>query len=325
MGRAIRGSWLAAAALLAVGAGCGGAFAGARAAPGAAEPAPPPRPAGRAQVRPTAAFELDRPGWWRAEVEVQASADEAPREASERALALARRTVVEAAAGVSVRSGVLSFESLRGSDSSQLAQALTLVRSEAFIVDERSSPPAIAPAAEGGGYRLGLALEARVVDRRKSSDPGFEVELRVGSGDGRRLVEGDRVELSVRSTRDARVYLVCIHEGGATLLVPNEHLPEARAGAGEWLAFPGPALAARGVEVRAMLPAGRRSAIETLVAVAVKGDRGIRGLRPAAGGVFREEEARSAGRLLGDVLGPLAALDPSEWAWDHLAYEVVGR
>lgn len=265
----------------------------------------------------------DRPGWVRVHVTTVAPDDEAPTRARARAMARARAAACEFVSGVTVRSGVLSFEAVRDEDSAQLIESLTAVFSEAVVVDERVESERIASLAGGGGFRVEMVLLARVVDRRgPGSDPGFQVEVRLPR---ETFLDGDDLEVEVRSTRDTRLYVLSIYKKGAVLLLPNEYVPDAVARAGEWVKFPGPALRERGVRVQARLPEGAKSSPESLVVIALRGDRGRSVLRPRAGEVFREAEASGAGRLLYDLLAPLADLPPSEWAMGQVGYVIWSR
>jgi hypothetical protein len=225
-------------------------------------------------------------------------------------------------AGVTVKTGVFSFEEARGADSGQLAQVLTWVRAEAVLVDEKVVAEDWQVVEGGGGYRLGLTLRGRVVDRRQRTDSDFEVTVRL---DRDRLFEGEFATATMQSTRAVRLYLLGLSELGAVVLVPNAWQPDTRVPAGRVLVFPGDELSARGVRLQARLPEGRREARETLLVLALRGDRDLPVLRPSGDRVFREEDSRNVGRLLGDLLGPLADLPPDEWAMDAVTYEVVGR
>ena len=81
-----------------------------------------------------------------------------------------------------------------------------------------------------------VAMRARVLDRSKTSDPGFQIQVQL---DRDRFLAGEDVSLSVRASRDSRIYVLGITEGGAAVLLPNKWFPDTRADAGEWLRFPG--------------------------------------------------------------------------------------
>jgi hypothetical protein len=100
---------------------------------------------------------------------------------------------------------------------------------------------------------------------------------------------------------------------------------DTRAQAGEWLRFPDAELKQRGVRLVAQVPDGQRSAKEALVVVALRGDRSLDGLIPASGKVFRDSDAQGAGRLLAELLAPLAELPSDAWAFDQVVYEVLAR
>jgi len=261
-------------------------------------------------------------GWVETRASVLAPSDQAPSEARERALAKARRRSVEAVAGITVTSGFLSFKALRDQEASDLVQSLNFVRSEAVIVDERVMDQRMVPIADDNGYLMEVVLRARVVDRRRGTDPGFFVKADLGR---ERFLDGEEVTLTVRSTRAARIYVVQVNSGGATLLLPNTWLSDTRVQAGEVLRFPGPRLRARGIRVLAQARAGGRPSLECLVVVALRGDREFPGLHPSGGRVFRQEDAEGAGRLVGALLGPLADVPVADWAIYQVPYEVIER
>ena len=264
---------------------------------------------------------LQRKGWVEVSAEVVASESESPAAARERAMAQARRAAVESVAGIRIRSSLVSFEGLRGANASSLVQSLTASRADAMVLDERLLGTQMKPM-HGGGYSLRVVMRARVLDRSKTSDPGFQIQVQL---DRERFLAGEDVALSVRASRDSRIYVLGITEDGAAVLLPNKWLKDTRAGAGEWLRFPDGELKARGVRLVAQVPEGQDSATEALVVVALRGDRTLAGLMPATGKIFRDTDAQGAGGLLADMLLPLSELPPDSWAFDQLVYEVYAR
>jgi hypothetical protein len=264
---------------------------------------------------------LRRKGWVEVSAEVVASESESPAQARDRALAEARRAAVESVAGIRIRSSLLSFEGVRGADASSLVQSLTASRADAMVLDEKLVGTQMIPMA-GGGYRMKVVLRARVLDRSKTSDPGFQIQVQL---DRERFLAGEDVALSVRSSRASRIYVLGITGDGAAVLLPNKWLQDTRAGAGEWIRFPDSDLRERGVRLVAQVPEGQDSATEALVVVALRGDRTLEGLLPLSGQSFRASDAQGAGGLLADLLTPLSELPPDSWAFDQLVYEVYAR
>jgi hypothetical protein len=260
-------------------------------------------------------------GWVEVTAEVVASESESPAQARERASAAARRAAVESVAGIRIRSSLVSFEGVRGADASSLVQTLTASRADALVLDEKLVGTQMIPIA-GGGYRMRVVLRARVLDRSKSSDPGFQIQVQL---DRARFLAGEDVDLSVRTSRDSRIYVLGITEDGAAVLVPNRWLPDTRTDAGEWLRFPGTELRERGVRLVAQVPEGKESATEALVVVALRGGQRLDNLMPAAGKSFRDSDAQGAGGLLAELLTPLSDLPPDSWAFDQVVYEVYSR
>jgi hypothetical protein len=266
---------------------------------------------------------LARQGWVEVSAEVVASESEAPAAARERALADARRAAVEAVAGIRVQSSLVSFEGVRGADASSLVQTLTASRADALVLDEKLVGTQLIPLPQTQrGYRLRVLMRARVLDRSRATDPGFQIEVQL---DRERFLAGEDVALSVRASRDSRIYVLGISENGAALLLPNQWLPDTRADAGEWLRFPGRDLRERGVRLTAQVPDGRKSATEALVVVALRGDRTLQGLAPSSGRAFRDSDAQGAGVLLAELLTPLSELPPDSWAFDQVVYEIYAR
>ncbi len=271
---------------------------------------------GAAQVR-----KLSKRGWVEASVEVVASENESPAEARGRAMAEARRAAVESVAGIRIRSSLISYEGVRGADASSLVQSLTASRADALVLDEKLIGTQMKPIA-GGGYRMRVVLQARVLDRSKTSDPGFRIQVEL---DRERFLAGEDVALSVRSSRDARIYVLGITQDSAAVLLPNKWLADTSAGAGEWIRFPGGDLRERGVRLVAQVPAGSDSSTEALVAVALRGGHTLESLMPVGGDAFRQSDAQGAGGLLADLLTPLSELPPDSWAFDQVVYEVYSR
>jgi len=294
----------------------------------ASEPAPEVAPAAAQLAQPAepgslapAVRKLRRKGWVEVTTEVVASESESPAEARERALAAARRAAVESVAGIRVSSSLVSWEGVRGADASSLVQTLTASRADALVLDEQLVGVRMLPLA-AGGYRMLVVLRARVLDRSQRSDPGFRIQVEL---DRERFLAGEDVDLSVRTSRDSRIYVLGITESGAAVLLPNRWLPDTQTGAGEWLRFPGDDLRQRGVRLVAQVPEGKQSATEALVVVALRGDRSLDNLLPAAGRSFRDSDAQGAGGLLAELLTPLSELPPDSWAFDQVVYEVYSR
>ncbi len=300
--------------------GCSGPQAPAARAPAVTESGVPRIPSTAVSMTPRV-LKLKRPGWVEVSASVLASETEAPAQARERALAMARRAAIEFVAGVRVRSSLVSFEGMRGADASSLVQSLTVSRADALVLDEELRSSRLSPV-PGGGYRVTVVMRARVLDRSKGSDPDFRIQIELGR---ERFLAGEEVSLAVRASRKSRIYVLGISEEGASVLLPNRWLMDTRARAGEWLRFPDAELRERGVRLVAQVPDGRRSAKEALVVVALRGERTLDGLIPASGKVFRDSDADGAGGLLAELLTPLSELPSDAWAFEQVVYEVLAR
>ena len=174
----------------------------------------------------------------------------------------------------------------------------------------------------GGGYRMHVVMQARVLDRSETNDPGFQLQVQL---DRERFLSGEEVALSVRASRDAHIYVLGITEDSAAVLLPNKWLADTEAEAGQWIHFPDTDLRERGVRLVAQVPDGQDSATEALVAVALRGGYTLENLMPARGDAFRASDASGAGQLLADLLTPLSELPPDSWAFDQIVYEVYAR
>jgi len=261
---------------------------------------------------------LRKRGWVEVEAVVLASDDEAPSAARRRALDRARQAAVEFVAGVAVRSSVLTLDHETGTGRSELLQALTATQSDALVIDEKLVDSEVS-ISRGSGYRVRVVLQARVLEHAGGSHAGFETEVRLNRDAYR---EGDPVELAVRATSDARIYVLGVSDAGAVVLLPNRHLQDTFVEADEWLRFPGEALAERGIRLQAALPEGRQESQEALIVVALRGQRRLRNLHPASGEAFRSVESEREMTLLSDFLSPLLSIPASDWTFDQLVYRV---
>ncbi len=264
---------------------------------------------------------LDARGSVEVKAQVVASDDESPSHARSRAMGLARQAAVEFVGGVRVKTGSLSFEQVRGSDSTNLLQVLTSVRADALMVEEELLRSRTIPL-DHGGYRVEVVMRGRVLDRSHSGGSGFETEVRLPDTN---LMEGDEIELSVRSNEDARIYVIGITDDGATVLLPNSFHSDTYVRGGRWLEFPDEALQKRGVRLVAAVPSGKRSVREALLVVALKGQRTLDTISPRSGESFRQVEANDTGRLVADLLQPLLDIPSDDWAFDQVVYEVMSR
>jgi len=265
---------------------------------------------------------LDDPGWVEVRTSLVFGEHEALMQARTRALAKARASACEFISGTTVRSSVFSFEALRNQESSELIEVLSSVFAECVVVDENIVEQKVT-ALPSGGFRLDLALRAKVVDRRgPDSDPGFEVCVRLPR---EHFLEGEEVSFEVRSTRRARLFIFSVYQDGAGLLVPNRFEPDVVVNPGEWVRFPSKELYDRGVRVVAHLPEGARSSPESLLVIALRDEHKLDALLPSGGQVFLETHASGAGLLLHDIIAPLAGLRPSEWALGQAGYLILSK
>ncbi|MBW1883613.1 MAG: DUF4384 domain-containing protein [Deltaproteobacteria bacterium] len=261
---------------------------------------------------------MARRGWVEVEAAVLASDDESPAAARRRALKRARQAAVEFVAGVAVRSSVLLIDHESRTSSSSLLQALTATQSEALVIDEKLIDSDV-QISRGEGYRARVLLQARVLEHKNGSRASFETEVRLNQNAFR---AGDRVDLAVRASTDARIYVLNVNDEGAIVLLPNRHVPDTFVEADQWLEFPGRDLAAQGVALHAALPEGRRESQEVLLVVALRGKRRLRDLLPASSDGFRSAKSGQEMDLLNEFLSPLLSIPVRDWTFDQIVYRI---
>jgi hypothetical protein len=264
---------------------------------------------------------LSDTGWVEVRAAVLGSDDEAPAAARSRAVAHARRAAVEHVAGVNVRSSLLSLDQIRDGSEGSLLQVLSTSRADALVLDEKleSSRVSTLPS---GGYRVDVTLRAQVLDHRANGDDGFRTEVRLNR---KMFRDGEDVDLSVRSSEPARLYVMAVSDGGAVMLLPSRHMPETTVEADAWLHFPDARLKERGVHLRAQLPDGEMHAEEALIVIALRGGRRLRSPVPASGSSYATASRGEAGAMLSDLLAPLLHVPASDWTFDQLVYAIQPR
>ena len=264
---------------------------------------------------------LRQRGWVEVEAAVLAADDESPAAARRRAIRRARQAAIEYVAGVSVRSSVVTLDQVDEAGARDLLQALTATQSDALIVDEALRDARV-ELSQDGGYRVRVTLAARVLEHDRGARASFETEVRLNRS---RFRTGEAVELGVRVSEPARVYVLSVSAEGASVLLPNRHMPDTRIEADRWLEFPGEALARRGVAMHAALPEGRMESREALIVVALRGRRRLDDLFPASGATFRQAEGGQAMALASEFLSPLLSMPAEDWTFDQLVYTIEGR
>jgi hypothetical protein len=261
---------------------------------------------------------LKKKGWVEVEAAVLAADDESPAAARRRAITRARQAAVEFVAGVSVRSSVVLLDQVTERATSDFLQSLTASHADALVVDEKLVDSRIVMT-DQGGYEVRIRLAARVLNHKQGGAAGFETEVRLNRAN---YQAGDRVELAVRVSEAARVYVLSVSESGAVVLLPNRHMPDTRVSADEWLEFPGDDLAGRGVALEARVAAGSLQSREALIVVALRGRRRLETELPASGDTFSSAEGSEAMILASDFLSPLLSIPPSEWTFDQVVYSI---
>lgn len=296
------------------------------AAPGGLREAPPqPDPAAEEHAGPRSRGDqptvrhLPTPGWVEVHTSIIAAANESPDAALARVLKDARRLAVEFVSGVRVRSNLLSFEQVRESDSSTLIQELITTRADAWVVEEKVLDSHREFLEGGKAYRQSLHLQARLLDRSTAADPGFTVNVEVSPA---RVLEGEEVTITLRSTRDARIYLLALYPGGGALILPNQSRPNTFARAHTPFVFPSDSEKKLGMRLIATLPPGLPNSAESLLVLAMRGERNHPGSYELMG---MRTNAEEAGQLVSSFLFPLGDIPPDDWAFDQTSYQVFSR
>ncbi len=199
-----------------------------------------------------------------------------------------------------------------------MIQELISTSADAWVVEERilSSPREFL---KGGAYRPSIHLHARLLDRSAAADPDFEVKVEVSPA---RILEGEEATTHIRSTRDARIYFLALYPGGGELVLPNENRPNTFVRAHRSLVFPSDADKLRGVRLIGTLPAGFSHSVESVLVLAMRGDRDHPELGELLG---MDAAAEEAGLLVSKFLVPLIDLPPDDWALAQTSYEVFSR
>jgi hypothetical protein len=196
---------------------------------------------------------------------------DARRRAIEEALAEGVRRV----AGVRVQSNALSVLDERGSVLRGGYSSVVQLDAAARAVDYRVLDDEwVTTRHPELGSQLYYRVKLLVVVERENGipDPGFTADL---SLDAPRYVarSGDRsnsdeMHVTLRVSRSAFVNLFVITNDSVERVFPNEYVREVRAAAEVDVELPPPDWRARGVRLRATLPAGRSSAHSLMLAVA---------------------------------------------------------
>lgn len=160
-------------------------------------------------------------GWNRSEQLAGVPPDRSREEVRQELLARARRAVVDEASGIRiagarVRSQSETMTGGRSTDYSDLYLEMFSQTTEGRIVEERA-PCLIRIGADS----LRLVLFARVQSETESVAVGFDASVTTNQPAYR---DGDPIEVTVRVSQSARVYLFSVTpDGAATLFFPNRY------------------------------------------------------------------------------------------------------
>ncbi len=248
---------------------------------------------------------------------VDAPPTESPAAALERAKADARKRAVEAM-GVSVKSGCVDLETLRGQTSALVVQCMVATGARGIVSRELVVGEGMKPT-PGGGFQRWVRLRVHVIEWAPQARDAFRARMSIGGKSVFR--SGEHLRVEVHASEASTLFLLNVAESGTTLLLPNEWVPEARVAGGSVFVFPSDRLRNRGVELVVEAPNGRTRSRETLLLVALKDGRTLPEVHTCPG--FCRGEASDGGRAVSDMLAPLAALPADEWTFAQVAYEVL--
>jgi hypothetical protein len=266
---------------------------------------------------------LEREGhsvWVESAASVIGSEHEPPSRAQERALAKARKNAVEAAGGVKVKAGLLAFERGSGSQADLFVQQFNSARTEGMLTNQEVLDEESSFVESGSGQRHWVLIKARVRLPDVCTEPEFHVKLDLSAS---RLIEGGTMTVFIESTHDASIYLYGFYADEKVILIPNQYRTDSRMSAGETLIFPGEKELKKQVRLEAVLPPGVSESTESLVVIALKGNRKLPIRRGHQAGVFRVYDTTGDGELFREVLGGLDELKSCDFALDQAAYEII--
>ncbi|MCC6771637.1 MAG: DUF4384 domain-containing protein [Gemmatimonadaceae bacterium] len=210
--------------------------------------------------------------------------DLTPAEARRRAIDGALAEAVRRVAGVRVQSNALSTVSERNgavgdgavrSGYSSVVQMDAAARAVDYHV-VREEWETLRPSGVPPQLYLRLRLTAVIEREVGTADAAFRVELalnapRFEAGSGR-PTDADEVIATIRTSQPAQLILFNIADDSAQRLFPNDYQRLVRVEAGSPTELPDPEWRARGLRLRATLPAGRITRQELLMVVATRAD-----------------------------------------------------
>lgn len=235
-------------------------------------------------------------------------------EAKARARDEARRSAVERAMGIYLKSSSVVYNF-------QLVEDLVATAARGIIEEEKILEEKTQEVKREGqlvGTILYVKIRAKVrLDRVEHKEFNVKASLNRTS-----FKEGDEAQIHVRPNQAAYVYIFSISQDEKIWqLLPNSIIQEHFVKAGEEFLFPDEALRNRGIKVRVNPPAGMKRASEKIKVIASK-----KKLQMETGkiheAIFPLYDGREAG-MIADLLKELALLDGSEWAEATLPYEVT--
>lgn len=167
--------------------------------------------------------------------------------------------------GVEVKSRTLDFQQEGFHDDSQLLESVLQTTRQGRIVDEKVKDLGYQSIGDCRDCRYEVDYKACIV-QAKDSDSDFHVEVSLSQN---HFIDGDQGSITVTATKDCYVYLYDVDTAGnASIIVPNERVPEVHLKAGDTFTYPDDEMKKSGIELVAQLPQDRNVSAEIIRAVA---------------------------------------------------------
>jgi hypothetical protein len=226
---------------------------------------------------PTAAQDRIRYDTVMVEQRVLLTSDLTPAQARRRAIEEALAEAVRQVSGVLVRSGIVAVKEEQAGrirdDYFSVVQLDAAGRATSYeVVDEgwvTTRHPAL-----GEQVYLRLAVRSTIATELTAPDAGFTVDAWAGSSllrvRSRNPALNDELVLGVQSSRPAWLTVLTVDGDSAAVVFPNSYVREVRVEAGDSIQVPAEEWRARGLKLRAELPAGVDSRRELVVVVATR-------------------------------------------------------
>lgn len=210
------------------------------------------------------------------------------------AINAARNEAMRDFLGVGVKSRTMDFQQEGLKDNQQVIETMLLTTRQGRILDENVLAEGYRDLPDCPGCRYAVTLKSCIEPRPKDADQDFSIDLGLSRN---RLLDGDDVKLNVTATKDCYAYIYDLWQDSekASLVVPNEAVPQVHLKAGETWEYPDDAAKGAGVvALQAALPEGSKVSAETIRVIASKTALPAKTIDPSQGflAVLRRMNAR---------------------------------